>query len=137
MAASEHLQELLQVPLMLKIFSDALPKLQQQAKDLTQLNRFTLYDSFMQHWFERNRARLSQNLGQLLSPTQCQQFLRYSQDLAFALFKAERVQVDYAPGEAPWDQFFSQSDEADDSVAQQLSLTPSGQSIQFHPQILL
>lgn len=109
LASSGTLQSLLQVPLMLKIFSDALPTLLEKQSDLRQLNRFDLYEAFMAQWFERNRVRLSQNLGQLVSPAQCAGFLTYSQDLAFALFKAEQIQIDYAPGQAPWDRFFSDS----------------------------
>ena len=108
---SPQLADLLQVPLMLKIFVDAFPRLHAQATDLTQLNRFTLYQAFMQQWFERNRARLSQNLSMAISETICERFLIYSEDLAFELFKAKQIDVDYAPGQAPWDRFFSQLDE--------------------------
>jgi len=108
---SPQLVDLLQIPLMLKIFVDAFPRLQAEATDLTHLNRFTLYQAFMQEWFERNRARLSQNLSTIISESICERFLMYSEDLAFELFKAKHIEVDYAPGQAPWDRFFSQLDE--------------------------
>jgi len=110
-ANSRALQELLEVPLMLKIFTDALPVLEQQDNNLAELNRYGLYQAFMQHWFNRHKDRLSQHLGQAIDESICQRFLTYSEDLAFELFKINHLELDYAPGQAPWDRFFSQLDE--------------------------
>ena len=107
---SKALQELLEVPLMLKIFTDALPTLEQQGSNLAELNRYSLYQAFMQQWFNRHRDRLSQHLGQAINKSICERFLTYSEDLAFELFKANCLELDYAPGQVPWDRFFSQSD---------------------------
>jgi hypothetical protein len=103
LAEMPTLQELLQVPLMLKIFTDALPELQSQEQNLMQLNRYRLYEAFMQQWFERNRARLSQHLNHVFSPAICTQFLHYSQDLALELYKANQLEINYAPGQASSD----------------------------------
>lgn len=108
-----QLQELLEVPLTLKIFLNTLPALQKKPDlNLSQLDRFTLYQTFMQQWFTDGLIRKGMKSS---FNAEYPEFLTYLQTLAFELFRARQMQVDYAPKSTLLSQLFNESKLANDS----------------------
>ena len=84
------LNNLLGIPLLLRIFQEAWPTL--SSKIHNDLTRLELYTAFIEQWFNNNKNRLVTMLGKIIPPKHIlANFEKYSEELAFTMYTQPKI----------------------------------------------
>ncbi|BBE08560.1 WD40 repeat-containing protein [Mycoavidus cysteinexigens] len=111
-----NLTALVDNPFLLRIALEILPTLDKEDQSATskqRSTRVTLYDQFVQNWFERSDDRLKliqltkderKAFNRLSEEGFTAHGIRFSQNLALAMYESQKVVVTYSEASPPWSQ---------------------------------
>ena len=115
--ASDAIKAMVRNPFVLRLFVDALPELQKQGRELSQIKRYDIYRAFVSQWFARETQRLpaairvqlpTANLGSSVGAEGA--FELYAATLANEMYRQDSLVVSLNrehehPAIAVWDGF--------------------------------
>ena len=124
------LNELIETPFILNVLISAYPALLAKVGALSRpLTRSDLYEAFMEAWFSKEKQKLIESVGSQIAQHHLEKsFLRFSRELAFAMYHAQVNVVTYhdrneqlwgsesgseseaAGSSSPWAKFFTDKD---------------------------